>query len=410
MAKAVADVDGDNQGGFTSDDAPIKGFSHMHDSGTGGASSLGNFPIFPQICPDNDVSQCKYSSNDRQVLRKQGSVKARPGYFAVGLETQINAEIAVTNRTALYRFTFPESAAPTPTPSSSPQGARPFANSTGPAPHILLELIDLPNSRQDGYVKVDPESGRMTGWGVFNPSFGIGNYTSYFCADFFGARRKASGIWSGFNPVVSNATSLEFSDTTDGGAWIQFETPKEKQQVVVRVGLSFISADRACSNAEKEIPEPNLSTLEKVVDAAEDAWRKKLDVIDVVPGGASDVLLHAFWSGVYRTMISPQDYTGENPLWESDEPYYDSYYCIWDSFRSIHPLLTLLDPQSQTLMIRGLLDIYRHEGKLPDCRMSFCKGWSTPFHTITDWISVANEPQVLRRAVLTLISCWSMPT
>jgi putative alpha-1,2-mannosidase len=49
---------------------------------------------------------------------------------------------------------------------------------------------------------------------------------------------------------------------------------------------------------------------------------------------------------------------------------------IWDSFRSIHPLLTIVDPASQTLMVRSLLDIYRHEGHLPDCRMSLCKGWT----------------------------------
>jgi putative alpha-1,2-mannosidase len=67
---------------------------------------------------------------------------------------------------------------------------------------------------------------------------------------------------------------------------------------------------------------------------------------------------------------------GENPLWESSEPYYDSYYCIWDSFRSIHSLITIVDPVSQTQMMRSLVDIYRHEGWLPDCRMSLCKGFT----------------------------------
>lgn len=41
------------------------------------------------------------------------------------------------------------------------------------------------------------------------------------------------------------------------------------------------------------------------------------------------------------------------------------FYCIWDSFRAQHPLLTLIDPEAQTEMIRGLLDIYRHEGVRP---------------------------------------------
>jgi putative alpha-1,2-mannosidase len=53
-----------------------------------------------------------------------------------------------------------------------------------------------------------------------------------------------------------------------------------------------------------------------------------------------------------------------------------SFYCIWDSFRAQHPLLTIIDPAAQTGMVRALIDIYRHEGKLPDCRMSFCKGFT----------------------------------
>lgn len=55
---------------------------------------------------------------------------------------------------------------------------------------------------------------------------------------------------------------------------------------------------------------------------------------------------------------------------------YDSFYCIWDSYRSIHPLITLVDPLSQTLMVRSLIDVYRFEGWLPDCRMDLCKGYT----------------------------------
>lgn len=77
-----------------------------------------------------------------------------------------------------------------------------------------------------------------------------------------------------------------------------------------------------------------------------------------------------------RVLPSLTPILGENPLWQSNEPYFDSFYCIWDSFRSTHPLLTLVDPHAQAMMIRGLIDIYRHEGKLPDCRMSLCKGFT----------------------------------
>jgi len=264
--------------------------------------------------------------------------------------------MTVTSHVALYRFTFPTTLAPNTTIS----------------PLISLELRDLPDTGNSGSLRVDSSSGRITGEGVFAPSFGVGSYKSFFCADFNGAKVRDAGIWR--NGVPGPGQNLTIDSRGTGGAWVRFQNPSLDNQVQVRVGMSFISSVQACSNAEKEIPDYNFNS---VVKAAEYAWNEKLNVITIDDGGVSEVLLKAFWSGVYRTMISPQDYTGENPFWNSSEPYYDSYYCIWDSFRSIHPLLTLLDPISQTLMVRSLLDIYRHEGKLPDCRMSFCKGEAT---------------------------------
>ncbi|KAH7079645.1 glycosyl hydrolase family 92-domain-containing protein [Paraphoma chrysanthemicola] len=365
MAKAGPDIYGENQGGFASDGSPIYGFSHMHDSGTGGSPSLGNFPIFAQSgCPNGDINACKYVLWERMTDRINGTIHARPGYFDITLASNIRTEMTVTNHTALYRFTFP---------------ATPITPNTTSNPHILVELTDLPQTRSEGNITVYPSNGRITGSGRFSPSFGIGTYQSYFCLDFNGATVKDAGVWS--NSRAARATSFKIvpgdvrqtpSDRPAGG-WVQFEQPKENNQILARVGMSFISEAQACANAEREIPRNN---FDAIVAAAESAWRAKLDVITIDGGSVSDSFLTTFWSGVYRSMISPQDYTGENPNWNSGEPYYDSFYCIWDSFRSIHPLLTLLDPQSQTLMIRSLLDIYRHEGWLPDCRMSHCKGFT----------------------------------
>lgn len=369
MVKAGADVIGENQGGFTSDNSPIYGFSHMHDSGTGGSPSLGNFPLFAQAgCgndddDDDDVNTCSYTAWERATPRVEGSVRARPGYFGIALENGVEVEMTATNHTALYRFRF----------SAGPD----MRNSTTLAPHVLVELADLPQTRSEGSVSVSAETGRIMGTGVFSPSFGIGTYQSYFCVDFDGAKVRRAGVWA--NSRASYATSLDIRPGDErktpsarpAGGWVQFEKPDENSQILARVGMSFISAEQACGNAEREVPN---WAFEAHVAAAEAAWRAKLDVISIEHGGVDVVFLTAFWSGVYRSMISPQDYTGENPLWNSDEPYYDSFYCIWDSFRSIHPLLTLLDPHSQTLMVRSLLDIYQHQGWLPDCRMSFCKG------------------------------------
>jgi putative alpha-1,2-mannosidase len=93
----------------------------------------------------------------------------------------------------------------------------------------------------------------------------------------------------------------------------------------VRVGVSFISAEQACQNAEREIYGSEWD-FDEIKRSAEDMWRKKLSGISIEAGGADESLLTNFYSSIYRTMMSPQNYTGENPLWQSAEPYYDSFY------------------------------------------------------------------------------------
>lgn len=227
---------------------------------------------------------------------------AKPGYFAIQLNTSVKAEMTVTNHTALYRFSFPTDGTPTKLPAD---GKTPYS------PLILADLADLSGSRTDALISVDAHTGRISGNGTFRPSFGIGNYKSYFCADFQGAKLRDTGIF--INNRASN-TRKSFRTYDDGqnpilpaGAWAQFHPPANNQ-ILVRVGLSFISTDQACHNAEKEIPNFN---FESVRSDAEDAWRKKLSVIKVDNTGVSDSLQRTFWSGIYRTLLSPQDYTGK---------------------------------------------------------------------------------------------------
>ncbi|KAK8089208.1 glycoside hydrolase family 92 protein [Apiospora hydei] len=246
------------------------------------------------------------------------------------------------------------------------------------SPLLIVDLTDLPDTRSHGSASVDPQTGRMTGTGTFDPSFGIGTYTLHYCADFNGhATIRDTGVFvnnrAGSEP--KNITMQKDNNRTPlpAGTYTWFGESAPGAQITARVGVSFMSTQQACENAEKEIPDFDFAAT---LNAAEKAWKDKLSVINVNPSGVANSYQTIFWSGVYRAMLSPQDYTGENPLWVSDEPYYDSYYCIWDSFRSIHPFITLVDPYSQTLMIRSLIDIYRHEGFLPDCRMSLTKGFT----------------------------------
>lgn len=176
----------------------------MHDSGTGGSSSLANFPLFVVAgCKGDDINGCVFPKNQRSVGVVEGSVSARPGYFAIGLQSGINAEMTVSNHTALYKFTV-------------------HGNATGNAavdgplkPLIFLDLIDLSNSRKSGEARIDSKTGRMTGSGTFVPSFGVGRYTLHYCADFQGGSIRDTGVF------VNTRGSSEFKNITmyeDDGA------------------------------------------------------------------------------------------------------------------------------------------------------------------------------------------------
>jgi putative alpha-1,2-mannosidase len=344
---------------------------------------MGNFPIWPLPgCQNDDIDLCSF--RERNQNYDPNSLKASAGYFALKLlDGNITSEMTAANRTALYRFTFP----PIDKSVNVTLGV-----TTGPAtgPVFGIALHDLPVTRKDAAAVVDAKTGRIYGNGTFVPSFGIGDYKSYFCMDFTGGRIRDAGVYKNNRAKVAPAVrvvpdGVNTNGALPAGAWIRFwpngykaansttNSTANHTEIKVRVGVSLVSEEQACRNAEKEVPDFD---FEKVLNTNIAAWREKLKPVSVDNFGVSQDLQKTFWSGIYRIFISPQDYTGENPLWKSSEPYYDSYYCIWDSYRSMHQLLTLIDPHSQTEMMRSLLDIYRHEGWLPDCRMSLCKGFT----------------------------------
>lgn len=314
MAKAVADTDsGSRQGGFTMDGSAVTGFSMMHDSGTGGSPSLGNFALFAYTnCPDGDVNRCVFPKKTRAAFGRfsNASVSAKPGTFGITLDSGVRAEMTTTHHTSLFSFTFPSVGA-------DDEPAQPL---------ILQDLTDLADSRQDnGTVSVDPDTGRITGSARFLSSFSTGSFVLHFCTDFAGADIVDSGIF------VNSRASTEVHDLTisrsingyplPGGAFVRFNSAAEP--ILVRTATSFISAARACEHAEKEIPDFDFTA---VSEAATDAWRTKMSPIRVSTDKVNGSLLTNFYSGIYRTMINPQNYSGENPLWSSTEPYFDSFY------------------------------------------------------------------------------------
>ncbi|GJC83456.1 putative secreted glycosidase ARB_07629 [Colletotrichum liriopes] len=356
MAKASADTNSSsNQGGFTLDGNPVTGFSTMHDSGTGGQPSLGNFPLFAYTtCPSGVINWCTFPKKSRAKYGyfDKKDVIAKPGLFNITLKTGIRVEMTTTERASLIRFNFPQAGQPL----------------------ILQDLSDLGDTRQDNAsIRVDSKTGRIRGHARFQPSFGTGTYVMYFCTDFQGAEILDNGIFadSRASTEVKNMTISRSINgyPLPGGAFVRFKSAD--QPITARVATSFISEKQACSHAEGEIPDYN---FERVSGEAKAIWRRKLSPIKINTDRVNESFARNFYSGIYRTMVNPQNYTGENPLWDSSEPYWDSFYCLWDSFRSQIPFLIIIDPTSVAQMVRSLIDTYVNLGWLPDCRMSLCKG------------------------------------
>lgn len=144
-----------------------------------------------------------------------------------------------------------------------------------------------------------------------------------------------------------------------------FSFGPRQRTVKSKVGVSWISAEKACQFIDDEMPHWDLDT---VVTEARSTWNNdvfgKLAVKDL----KNHTRLEMFYTAMYHAHLLPSDRTGENPHWESDEPYYDDYYTLWDTFRCLNSLYLLIQPERAIGMIRSLIDIWRHERFMPDGR------------------------------------------
>lgn len=348
----------------------VTGFSQLHDSGTGGAVPLSNFKIFP--LPDCATFElCNTSIADRKILREvlpDGSPDdfASPGYFSTNLSNGVHVELSSTRRASIQRYTFP--------------------SKSRDLPRIVVDLTnDGQQSSTDPVMLIDPESGRVTGGASFAASFGPGRYRAYTCVDFRISGPTSSpqhvapeeyGVWLADFPIRNSVSpeQVYYGFVSEIGALIAF--PHGTTTILVRTGVSFISSDQACANAESEIPDFD---FDAVSAASRAEWNKLLGTVKVELANSHELQAEQedmrvlLYSSLYRSHISPADYSGENPLWNSTEPYYDSFYCNWDTYRTLYPLYSLHDPVRFAQIVRGLINIQQHEGWLPECRGATAK-------------------------------------
>lgn len=130
-----------------------------------------------------------------------------------------------------------------------------------------------------------------------------------------------------------------------------------------KIGISFVSIEKAKQNLQEDIPHWDFERTEK---ECVDKWEKILSRVQLSPSTPL-ATKRMFYTALYHTMIMPVDRTKDNGL-------YDDYYAIWDTYRTSTPLITLLDPDRATAIASSLLDIYKKDGFLPDARSGNSNG------------------------------------
>jgi len=124
--------------------------------------------------------------------------------------------------------------------------------------------------------------------------------------------------------LAQYSDAAEVNSTARLGAVFNFGNEKNVQS---RVGVSFISTEQACQNVNSQIPAD--TTLETLKTQTKDAWNAQV-FSKVTTTNADVAKLQLLYSSLYHMHLIPTNKTGENPMWESSEPYYDDTFTLWD--------------------------------------------------------------------------------
>jgi predicted alpha-1,2-mannosidase len=317
----------------------IRGFSQTHVSGTGGGPKYGNILVQPTTGGPNPLDSQSPRTNE----------KASAGLYSVTLSRfAVGVDITAARRAAIYRIRYPQAGQ---------------ANLLFDVSHCLVASEKYGESQsvtasEIRIVSPTEVSGSTSVTGGWNKQ--PNTYTVYFFAR-TGTPAASWGTWLN-GRLQPGSKIVSASAKSSSGAWLSFPARAGKP-VLMKIGISFVSIDQARQNLDAEIPGFDFDATHA---AAVEQWDRALGNVELK--GASPQQAQIFYTAVYHTMLMPTDRTGENPLWESKEPYYDDYYAIWDIFRTSGPLLTLIAPERETAIVRALVDLYRHEGWLPDAR------------------------------------------
>jgi predicted alpha-1,2-mannosidase len=309
------------------------GFSHTRTSGTGGGGRYGNFLVTPQ-CGKTDLM------NKEIALKNEF---ASPGFYSCDVEKgNIHAALTLTENVGFHQYSFRENdTAIILIDVSSNRLTKDKSKCT----EADVEIISDKNLQ--GYAKFEG------GWGGLNP------YIVYFYAE-FDKPCLQKGTWNQ-NIIRENiSSSSKASKDLYLGAFFKFKLSPNDQTVKLKLAISYTGINQAKKYFNKS-QGWDFNTFKKDAEAK---WENFLSRIKVSGGTVDQRKL--FYTSFYRTAMMPRDLSGDNPLWKSTEPHFWDFYTFWDTYRTLNPLLTLVDPNKECQIIRCLLDIYQHKGWLPD--------------------------------------------
>ena len=326
----------DASSGYHYDDSQIYAFSHTHLSGTG-IGDLGDVAILP------------FSGGDsiRPVATfKKETEKATPGYYAVRLDNfGINVELTSTDRVGFHKYTY-----------DNPKDRRILLD----LGHVLQpnwghklvgnEYLFVNDSTVEGTI-------RTQGWAHFHAvsyriTFSEPIETLYQYID--GNLRK---------------DSLFLRLNTPGDLKFHYKFAENNKPLYVKVAISPVDTDGAERNMLAELPGWDFDATR-----AESAhiWNKALNDIQIE--SSDPKVMVNFYTALYHTMIAPyayQDvdgrYLGMDKKVHRAEPGYVNYsvFSLWDTFRALHPLMKIIQPERAADWGKVLVQGYKEGGILP---------------------------------------------
>lgn len=283
----------------------VDGFAQLHVSGTGGGPKYGNILTMPVQFQDI------YSAGGK-VLRTSENI--RLGYYCCEFANPaIRVEITAAERASFYRYTY-----------ASTQMRKGITFDLS----FFLGRNPVPKAREaqqyeDSHLQTVNDSVQC-GW------------------------QRISGGWNNGAPYTVYFYSL---------------THEEGNTLLQKIGISFVSVEKARSNMMEDIPHWQ---FERTQEECLAKWESILGRVKL-SDDTSDEQRRMFYTALYHTMLMPVDRTRDNGL-------YDDYYAIWDTYRTSTPLITLLDPDRATAIASSLLDIYLQDGYMPDARSGNSNG------------------------------------